>query len=187
MNNLIDPRRLEGLIADVIVRSLKVNRDPRGVLVETLRVDWPEVYDDDERPFTQNYYSVTNPGVARDEDRWHYHHLQEDRFIVPTGDIVLALYDWRDASPTFQKLNLIPLGEGCGDGGQLLVVVPRNVLHAFVVVGSRPALLLNYPTKLFNTEDEGRAHFASVAARFDDGTLFSWDAVRSAWAAGSPA
>lgn len=185
VNNLADPRHLDGLIADVVTRRLKVNRDPRGLLVETLRIDWPEVYAGDERPFAQTYYSLTYSGLARDEDRWHHHEFQEDRFIVPSGDVVLALYDWRPASSTYQRLNLIPLGEACGDDGQLLVVVPRNVLHAFVAVGDRPALLINYPTQLYNPEDEGRAPFAEVNARFSDGTTFSWDGVRAAWVASS--
>ncbi|MBI4498816.1 MAG: dTDP-4-dehydrorhamnose 3,5-epimerase family protein [Chloroflexi bacterium] len=187
MHDLIDPRRLDGLIADVVTRRLKVNRDARGILVETLRIDWPEVYTGDERPFAQAYYSLTNPGVARDEDRWHYHHFQEDRFVVACGDVVLALYDWRPTSPTYRRLNLIPLGEGCGDDGQLLVVVPRNVLHAFLVVGDRPALLLNSPTQLYNPEDEGRIPFAEAGACFSDATPFTWDAVRAAWAAGNQA
>ena len=184
MMDLIDPRRPEGLIDGVVARQLKVNRDQRGVLVETLRIDWPEVYTGDERPFAQTYYSITNPGFARDEDRWHHHAFQEDRFVIPSGDVVLALYDWRPSSPTYQRLNLIPLGERYGDGGQLMVVVPRFVLHGFVAVGGRPALLINYPTQLYNAADEGRAPFVEVNARFSDGAPFSWDAVRAAWPAG---
>jgi len=170
---------LEDLIADVVVRPLKVNRDARGSLVETLRRDWPEVYLPEERPFAQTYYSLTYPGVARDEDRWHYHAFQEDRFALPCGDIVLALYDTRAGSLTKGRLNLIPLGEGCGDEGQLLVVVPRHVLHGFLAVGDRPALLLNYPTQLYNAADEGRVPFREAGAHLGDGRLFTWDLVRS--------
>lgn len=181
VQNLVDPRTLEGLIADVEVRRLKVNRDPRGVLVETLKIDWDDVYDPAARPFAQTYYSLTMSGVARDEDRWHLHYQQEDRFVVPQGDILVALYDARQDSPTFGQLNLVPQGDACGDDGQLLLVVPRGVYHCFMVVSERTALLLNYPTSLYNPQDELRVPFAQAGARFADGAVFTWNSVRAAY------
>lgn len=181
VHNLVDPRTLEGLIASVTARRLKVNRDPRGVLVETLRADWGDVFDNDDRTFAQTYYSVTMPGVARDEDRWHLHFHQEDRFAVPQGDVLLAMYDARQDSETYGRFNLVPLGESCGDDGQLLVVVPRGVYHCFMVVSERPALLLNYPTSLYDPTDEHRVPFAQAGVRFMDGSAFSWDQVRAAY------
>lgn len=182
VQNLVDPYTLQGLIAGVDVRRLKVNRDPRGILVETLKTDWTDVYSPDDRPFAQTYYSLTNSGVARDEDRWHLHFEQEDRFVVPLGDALLALYDAREDSPTFGVLNLVPLGESCGDDGQLMTVIPRGVYHCFMVVSERPALLLNYPTSLYNPQDEHRVPFAQAGARFTDGSAFTWNRVRAAYA-----
>lgn len=181
VQNLVDPRTLEGLIADVTVRRLKVNRDPRGVLVETLKADWNDVFNATDRAFAQTYYSLTHSGVARDEDRWHYHFGQEDRFVTPQGDILVALFDPRQASETYGRLNLIPLGESCGDDGQLLLVIPRGVYHCFMVVSERPALLLNYPTSLYNPQDEHRAPFPQAGARFSDGTAFTWNRVREVY------
>ncbi|MCC6173771.1 MAG: dTDP-4-dehydrorhamnose 3,5-epimerase family protein [Chloroflexi bacterium] len=168
------------MIADVVARRLRVNRDPRGSLVETLKIDWSDCYHTEARPFAQTYYSVTEPWVARDEDRWHVHALQTDRFVVPGGNIVVALYDPRPASPTFGRLNLVRLGEANGDDGQYLLMIPPKVLHGFVVVGPRPALLLNYPTRLYDPEDEGRVPFEEAGARLSDGRTFSWDVVREA-------
>jgi dTDP-4-dehydrorhamnose 3,5-epimerase len=179
--NLIDPQTLGGLIADVAVRRLKVNRDPRGILVETLKTDWDDVFNTKDRAFAQTYYSLTMSGVARDEDRWHLHFHQEDRFVVPQGDILLALYDPRPDSVTFGTLNLLPLGESYGDDAQLLAVVPRGVYHCFMVVSERPALLLNYPTALYNAADEHRVSFAQSGARFSDGSAFTWNQVRAAY------
>ncbi len=173
-----DPGDGDELIANVVARPLRVNRDPRGILVETLRADWRDCYDAAERPFAQSYYSLTEPWIARDEDRWHVHARQEDRFVVPAGDVALALHDVRDGSPTRGRLNLIRLGDSNGDNGQYLVVIPCGVLHGFMVVGPKAALLLNYPTRLYDPADEGRVPFAEVAARLPDGTLFSWDLVR---------
>jgi dTDP-4-dehydrorhamnose 3,5-epimerase len=163
------------------VRQLRVNRDPRGVLVETLRTDWDDVMNAGDRAFAQTYYSVTLPGVARDEDRWHQHFHQEDRFVVPQGDILLALFDPRQDSETYGHLNLLPLGESCGDDAQALAVIPRQVYHCFMVVSRHPALLINYPTALYDPADEHRAAFPQVGARFTDGAAFTWDRVRAAY------
>ena len=45
----------EDLIQDVVVRSLMVNEDPRGILVETLRTDWHDVYHEAQMPFAHQY------------------------------------------------------------------------------------------------------------------------------------
>jgi dTDP-4-dehydrorhamnose 3,5-epimerase len=156
-----------------------VNRDESGVLVEILRTDWTDIYDVQERPFAQTYYSITPPGLARDEDVWHVHERQEDRFVVASGDVVLALWDGRSGSPTAGTLDLLPLGQSSPDDQQFSVVIPRRVHHGFAVVGTRPAVLLNSPTRLYDPSDEGREPFEDVGARFSDGRPFSWEAVRN--------
>lgn len=175
-----DPTDATALIADVVVRPLAVNRDPRGTLVETLKVTWTDCYDAERWPFAQTYYSVTEPWVARDEDRWHVHEHQCDRFVVPSGNLVVALYDPRSDSPTRDRVNLLRLGQANGDAGQILVLIPPGVLHGFVVLGPEPALLMNYPTRLYDREDEGRVPIAESGARLADGRPFSWDLIREA-------
>lgn len=166
------------LISDVVLYPLRVNRDERGILVETLKVDWPEVFNIN-RPFAQNYYSITNSGVARDEEVWHYHLSQEDRFVVIQGDIVVALYDWRKKSPTYDRLDLFKMGESEGEDGQYLLIIPTNTLHGFCVVSPKPAILLNFPTLLYNPSEEGRISHREAGVRFPDGEPFTWEAVRS--------
>ena len=165
-------------IHDAVARSLRVNRDESGTLVEILRTDWPDIYEPEARAFAQTYYSVTPAGLARDEDEWHVHRHQEDRFIVASGSIVLALWDGRSGSPTRGTLDLLPLGDIAGDDAQHCVLIPRLVHHGFMVIGDQPAVLLNSPTRLYNPADEGRDAFADVEAAFDDGSPFSWQAVR---------
>lgn len=188
MRNLISrdvvaPGESAGLIDDVVVRPLRVNADSRGVLVETLRADWSDVYGPD-RSFHQTYYSITEPWVARDEDRWHHHRHQEDRFVVLGGDIVIAIYDGRPGSPTEGRLNLFHCGDAAGTTGQRLVLIPRETWHGFVVVGDRPGILINFPTQLYNPADELRLPIADSGATFADGVPFSWERVRWAWRAG---
>jgi len=163
------------LIKDVIIYPLKVNRDKRGILVESLKINWEKVYGKN-RPFTQCYYSITKPGVARDTDRWHCHPTkQEDRFVIIKGDIVIALYDWRKKSETYGRLNLFPVGELQGDNGQYLVLLPINVLHGFKVIGKEPAVLINFPTQLYDPKEEGRVPFSEV--KFPDGSYFDWSLI----------
>lgn len=175
-----DPADRTALIAGVVARSLRVNRDPRGILVETLKADWRDCFDPAEQPFGQAYYSATDPWVARDEDRWHVHERQVDRFVVPRGDVAVALYDPREGSSTRGRLNVVRLGESNGDGGQYLLLIPPAVLHGFMVIGPGAALLLNYPTRLYDPADEGRVPFADVGVSLPDGRTFSWDVVRAA-------
>ena len=175
--NFISLKNQRDLIGDIVIYPLKVNRDGRGILVETLKTSWPEVFSGS-RPFAQNYYSITNAGVARDEETWHYHPDQEDRFIVVKGDIVVAIYDWRKDSSTNGKLNLFKMGEKEGDDGQYLLLIPSNTLHGFCVVSKEPAILLNFPTLLYNPEEEGRISHQEAGVKLPDGGPFSWGLVR---------
>ena len=165
-------------IHDAVARRLRVNRDESGSLVEILRTDWPDIYVAHSRPFRQIYYSTTPAGLARDEDLWHVHDEQEDRFVVAVGDIVLALWDGRENSPSKGLLDLLPMGDSMPDDERYAVLIPRRVHHGFLVAGEGPATLLNAPTQLYNPADEGRDLFAMVGAAFDDGRPFSWQAVR---------
>ena len=165
------------LIHDVVIRPLKVNRDPRGTLTEALKTTWPDVYSQKDRAFTQMYFSQTNPGTARDVDQWHVHPGgQEDRFFVIQGTIVTVVYDARDDSPTKGKLNLFLMGEAQADQGQYLLVIPKHTHHGYVVVSSTPAILGNFPTRLYNPKEEGRTSFKEV--KLPDGALFSWQKVK---------
>lgn len=170
-------KKQKDIIADVVLYPLKVNRDSRGILVETLKTNWPEVFGQ-ARSFAQSYYSITPPGVTRDEDAWHYHPHQEDRFIVVQGDIVVAIYDWRKESSTYGRLNLFGMGESEGDDGQYLLLIPKDTLHGFCVISPKSAVLLNFPTFLYNPEEEGRVSHLEVGVKFSDGNPFSWDLVR---------
>ena len=94
------------IIEGVLMYPLKVNRDESGILIETLRKDWPGIYGGD-REFAMQYMSVTEPRVARDESVWHYHPTsQEDRFLVAYGEIITAVADNREGSETEGILNL---------------------------------------------------------------------------------
>ena len=163
-------------VADVRVRALTTHRDPRGTLTELLRTDWSDVYGD-ALPFAQVYTSTTAPGVARDVDRWHLHQHQTDRFFCLSGRIVVAIADTRPESSTRGKITLVELAAPPDGPAPLLVTIPARTLHGFVVTSEEPAVLLNFPNRLYDPSDEGRVPFAEAAITLPDGAPFDYGAV----------
>ena len=173
----LDNYKTSKIIKDVILFPLKVNRDEDsgGILVETLRKDWPEIYGAG-RDFSMQYFSVTDSGKARDEDKWHLHpNYQEDRFLLAKGEVVIAIADQRDDSSTKGLLNLF---HQKAYENPYIVLVPKNTLHGFLVVSKEPAILLNFPTGLYNPREEGRIPYEKVQVKTEEGELFTWDLVR---------
>lgn len=163
------------LIKDVLLYPLKINSDESGMLVETLRKDWPEIYGSS-RDFSMQYFSVTDPGIARDEKVWHLHpNYQEDRFLLAHGEVITAVADSRENSPTKGVLNLFYQK---AYENPYIVLIPKGTLHAFMVVSKEPAILLNFPTGLYNPQEEGRVPHEQAQVTTDTGELFSWDLVR---------
>lgn len=164
------------LIKDIVVHPYKVNRDDSGILVETLRKDWPDIYKQG-REFSMQYYSETPSGIARDENVWHYHPtVQEDRFSVVKGEIVVAVADNRGDSPTEGLLNLFYIN---ARENPYLLLIPKKTLHGFLVVSKEPAILINFPTGLYNPTEEVRTPYTEAQVKLSDGILFNWDLVRS--------
>ncbi len=164
-------------IEGVTLRALQVNRDPRGTLTELLRSDWADVFGP-EMPFAQAYLSTTGTGIARDEDRWHVHKHQTDRFYCVAGQIVVAIADARAGSPTHGRIMLVELTADRDAPASLMVTIPPGTLHGFVVTSTQPASLINFPNRLYDPSDEGRLPFTEAGITFPDGTPFSYDPVR---------
>lgn len=155
------------LIEGVVLRKLKINKDESGTLIETLRTDWSDVIDA-HMPFAMQYVSTTPSGQIRDQDKWHVHKNQIDRFICIGGKIVTVLYDSRQNTKTFKKLNLFVQSPE-NEEEMSLVVIPKDVYHGFMVTSKEPGILLNFPTALYNPEDELRI----------ENTHFDWEKVKA--------
>lgn len=164
----------------VSLRALNVNRDPRGTLTELLRSDWDGVYGPD-MPFAQTYVSVTRPGIARDEDRWHVHERQTDRFVVLAGTVIVAIADARSGSPTEGNLLLALMHAEDDAPAPFMVTVPPGTLHGLIALGDGPAMLQNFPTNLWDASDEGRVAFEEAGVTLPDGAPFTWDILRAAF------
>jgi dTDP-4-dehydrorhamnose 3,5-epimerase len=150
------------MIEGVETRDLQVNADERGHLVETFREDW-DLYDPDP---AMSYYSLSYPGVVR---AWHRHvEGQIDHFVCPKGRVKVGIYDERDDSSTEGELNTFVIGEH----KQQAIRIPGDCWHGFKVLGNEQAMLLNFPTKLYDYEnpDEERIPYDTDRIPLD------WDA-----------
>lgn len=145
------------MIEGVRVKQLVMHADERGGLMELLRADDPDF-----QQFGQAYVSISYPGVIR---AWHYHKLQTDAFVCVRGMIKVPLYDARENSPTYGKLQEFFLGEQ----NRIMVFIPPGVLHGYKVIGHEPAYLLNFPTKPYQRDapDEYRLPYDTDQIPYD--------------------
>jgi len=127
-------------ISGVKVRRLRLIPDDRGWLMELLRTDWEEF-----EKFGQAYVTTCYPDVIK---AWHYHKLQTDPFTCVSGLAKLALYDPRDDSPTKGMVNEFYLGTL----NPILVKIPHHVYHGFTAAGNELAMIVNFPTHIYNYE-----------------------------------
>lgn len=132
---------MKHLIDGAVVRSLRLVPDERGYLMEMLRADWPE-FD----RFAQAYVTCCYPGVYK---AWHYHKKQTDHFVCVSGMAKVVLYDPRAGSPTCGVVNEFHLGHL----NPVLLKIPPLVYHGFTAEGGRPALIVNFPTELYNYDE----------------------------------
>jgi len=148
------------MIEGVKVRPLKKNVDERGMLTEMMRTDW-DIFE----KFTMIYFSKGYPGVIR---AWHRHARgQVDYFVVVEGMMKVVLYDDRPGSKTKGEVNEFFMGED----NMILLRVPGDCWHGSKVISTKPAILINMPTMLFDYEkpDEERLPYNT------DKIPYSWE------------
>jgi dTDP-4-dehydrorhamnose 3,5-epimerase-like enzyme len=177
----------ECTIDGVVVVERTIHFDGRGFLVEALRVDDEAVLGHD---FQMTYTSLSVPGAARDADRWHHHRFQQDRYLIATGQMLMAFYDPRPSSPSYGRLEVL-LAAGASeaqvaqasstgvrfDVPTYMVMIPIGVYHSFKNAGSEGSILQNFPTRLYDPTDEGRALFSETAIPALGSMPFSWEMV----------
>lgn len=129
------------LIEGAHVTNLRLIPDARGRLMELMRSDDPQFI-----KFGQVYMTTVYPGVVKG---WHFHQKQTDNFTCVSGTIKLVLFDRREGSPTKGVVNEFFLGEH----GPIRVKVPPLVLHGFMGVGTKEAIVINTVTELYNYKE----------------------------------
>lgn len=165
-------------IAGVEVLERTIFYDQRGLLIETFSKSKEGslgVY---------SYSSLTQPGLARDEDRFHFHRSQKDRFTIFFGTMWILLYDARPQSSTFGKLEVV---EATGGDPKIresvnkpvyTITITEGVYHGIRNPGPSWAILVNHPTQEYSPGDEGRIPFSEVAIPSLNGATFAWEKVR---------
>jgi dTDP-4-dehydrorhamnose 3,5-epimerase len=149
------------MIEGVKIKSLRVNCDERGRLMEILRSDDPDFIQ-----FGQVYMTTNYPGVVK---AWHYHQHQIDYVACLKGMIKVALYDFRPQSPTYREINEFFLGEH----HPVLLIIPNGIYHGWKCISETESVVVNIPTATYNYKkpDEYRLPYDSQEIPYD------WDLV----------
>lgn len=134
------------MIQDVIVQQLKLIPNEKGRLMEVQRKDNEPCYS-----FGQIYITETFPGVIK---AWYRHQKQIDQIAAVTGMIKLVLFDSRESSPSYGKVQEIIVGELAPK----LVKIPPKIWHGFQAIGLTSAFLIHLNSEMFdpNNPDEDR-------------------------------
>ena len=149
------------MIQDVQVKKLKAIPDERGFLMEILRRD-----EDLFESFGQCYVTLVHPRVVKG---WHYHKKQVDHFACLAGTAKVVLYDAREKSKTYGKIDEYIMSLE----NPIVLKIPTYVYHGFTAEGDRDAMILNLPTEPYHYKepDEFRA------SPFDKTIPYHWGDV----------
>ena len=106
------------LIDGVKVKDMRNIVTGNGVMTELFRSDWKIA-----SGAIEHVIQVTFRAHA--VSAWHCHTRQTDHVTAIRGVLRLALYDGRESSPTYRKVNEFNLGAA----QPMLVVIPPGVWH----------------------------------------------------------
>jgi dTDP-4-dehydrorhamnose 3,5-epimerase len=130
-----DGTPIRRLIEGMVLRRLITHVDERGSVTELLDHRWRVPGG----PIVFSYMFSIRPGIAKG---WNLHKDHAATYCLLSGAMALVLYEARPESTTY--------GEVCRpvmhEYDRCLVTVPRGVWHADHNIGSRDAVVVNYPT-----------------------------------------
>ena len=124
-------RPLDGMIS----RPSVTHADARGSVVEMFDPRW-NVHPD---PLVFAYCFTIRPGYAKG---WNLHKLHDDRYFLLQGELELVLYDVRPDSSTLGQVFRMVVSEN----DRRLVSIPKFVWHTDHNIGTRDAVVVNFPT-----------------------------------------
>jgi len=94
----------------------------------------------------QVFQVTLEPGAV---SAWHAHRLTTDRIFVNAGMVTVALYDGREDSSTFGRVNEFRAGAL----RPMLLVIPPRVWHGVHNAGASPASLINVVDRAYAYDD----------------------------------
>lgn len=128
------------MLNDIIVKPLKKLPDERGFFSEIFRVDWSDLFGEDD--IIQANLSITYPNIVR---AWHKHERgQIDYFVALKGAIKICAYD--DVSQELDEI--ISTGENLQ-----AVKVPGKYWHGFKAIGYEPTILVYFTNRLYDYDN----------------------------------
>jgi dTDP-4-dehydrorhamnose 3,5-epimerase len=134
------------MLKGIKIRPIKRFSDERGFFTEIMRKDWKDLFAEDN--IEQANLSLTYPNVIR---AWHKHlRGQIDYLVALKGAIKICAYDEK----TKELDEIISTGQD-----MQIVRVPGHYWHGFKTLGTEPAMLLYFTTKLYdcvNPDEERR-------------------------------
>jgi len=125
----------------VTFRRAVTQLDDRGSVCEMYDPRWqwhPE-------PLVFVYMFTLRPGKVKG---WGLHKLHEDRYFVLLGEMQVVMYDVRPDSRTHGQISRIVLSQY--DRG--LLNIPAGIWHANKNIGSKDAVVVNFPTRPYDHE-----------------------------------
>ena len=120
----------------VTFRRAVTQIDDRGSVCEMYDPRWQWHPD----PFVFVYMFTLRPGKVKG---WGLHKLHEDRYFVLLGEMEIVMYDVRPESPTRGQISRVILSEY----DRRLMNIPAGVWHANHNIGSKDAVVVNFPTR----------------------------------------
>jgi dTDP-4-dehydrorhamnose 3,5-epimerase len=126
---------VQELIDGVVLRRSPTQADERGELTEIYDERWGFTSEE----VTYAYFMTLRPGAVRG---WSVHLRQADRLFFASGALKVALYDGRENSWSYDRVNVFFLGTH----DRALLRIPPGVYHAVKNVGLADAVLVNLPT-----------------------------------------
>lgn len=134
-------RLRESLVEGVQFRPTRPVAHEDGTLTEVARADWDVLGG----PLVQVHITTTLPGRIR---AWGMHRRSTDRLFVVSGLVKLVVFDGRSGSPTAGRCNQFVVSER----NPGLLIVPANVYHGWMNIGTSEAVVINMPERMYDYE-----------------------------------
>ncbi|MGI9068217.1 MAG: dTDP-4-dehydrorhamnose 3,5-epimerase family protein [Pyrinomonadaceae bacterium] len=112
-----------------------------GHVAEVARATWDVLGG----PIVQVHVTTTFPGRIR---AWGLHQVSTDRLFVVDGLVKIVVFDGRNGSPTFGRINEFTVS--AKNPG--LLIIPSNLYHGWKNIDTTEAILINMPTQMYNHE-----------------------------------
>lgn len=128
-------------IEGVQFRTVRPVPHEDGHVTEVARASWPEIG----QPVVQVHTTTTLPGRVR---AWGLHQRSTDRLFVVSGLVKIAVFDGRQSSPSYGRLNVFTVSEK----NPGLLVVPPNLYHGWKNIGTAEAIIINMPSSMYDYE-----------------------------------